>query len=31
VSLEQAQHISQRHLGLFNVEQAPLLDDITTA
>jgi tetratricopeptide (TPR) repeat protein len=31
VTLEQAQHISQRNLGLFNVEQAPLLDDITTA
>jgi tetratricopeptide (TPR) repeat protein len=31
VSLEQARHISQRNLGLFNVEQAPLLDDITTA
>ena len=31
VILEQAQHISQRHLGLFNVEQAALLDDITTA
>jgi tetratricopeptide (TPR) repeat protein len=31
VSLEQAQHISQRNLGLFNVEQAALLDDITTA
>jgi tetratricopeptide (TPR) repeat protein len=31
VSLEQARHISQRSLGLFNVEQAPLLDDITTA
>jgi tetratricopeptide (TPR) repeat protein len=31
VSLEQAQHISQRTLGLFNVEQSPLLDDITTA
>lgn len=31
VSLEHAQHISQRNLGLFNVEQAPLLDDITTA
>jgi tetratricopeptide (TPR) repeat protein len=30
-TLEQAQHISQRHLGLFNVEQAALLDDITTA
>jgi len=31
VTLEQAQHISQRNLGLFNVEQTPLLDDITTA
>jgi tetratricopeptide (TPR) repeat protein len=31
VTLEQAQHISQRTLGLFNVEQAALLDDITTA
>ena len=31
VTLEQAQHISQRNLGLFNVEQAALLDDITTA
>jgi tetratricopeptide (TPR) repeat protein len=31
VTLEQAQHISQRHLGLFNVEQATLLDDMTTA
>ena len=30
-SLEQAQHISQRNLGLFNVEQSPLLDDLTTA
>jgi tetratricopeptide (TPR) repeat protein len=30
-ALEQAQHISQRNLGLFNVEQAGLLDDITTA
>jgi tetratricopeptide (TPR) repeat protein len=30
-ALEQAQHISQRNLGLFNVEQSPLLDDITTA
>ncbi len=30
-ALEQAQHISQRNLGLFNVEQAELLDDITTA
>ena len=26
-----SQHISQRNLGLFNVEQAPLLDDLTTA
>lgn len=31
VTLEQAQHISQRNLGLFNVEQSALLDDITTA
>lgn len=31
VTLEQAQHISQRSLGLFNVEQSALLDDITTA
>lgn len=31
VTLEQAQHITQRHLGLFNVEQSALLDDITTA
>jgi tetratricopeptide (TPR) repeat protein len=30
-TLEQAQHISQRNNGLFNVEQSPLLDDITTA
>jgi tetratricopeptide (TPR) repeat protein len=30
-ALEQAQHISQRNLGLFNVEQTPLIDDITTA
>jgi tetratricopeptide (TPR) repeat protein len=30
-ALESAQHVSQRNLGLFNVEQAPLLDDITTA
>lgn len=30
-TLEQAQHISQRHFGLFNVEQSPVLDDITTA
>jgi tetratricopeptide (TPR) repeat protein len=31
LTLEQAQHISQRHFGLFNVEQAALLDDMTTA
>lgn len=31
VTLEQGQHISQRNLGLFNVEQSPLLDDLTTA
>jgi tetratricopeptide (TPR) repeat protein len=31
VTLEQAQHISQRHFGLFNVEQSPVLDDNTTA
>jgi len=30
-TLEQARHISQRHLGLFNVEQAAVLDDMTTA
>ncbi len=30
-TLEAAQNISQRNLGLFNVEQSPLLDDITTA
>jgi tetratricopeptide (TPR) repeat protein len=30
-ALESAQHVSQRNLGLFNVEQAPLIDDITTA
>ena len=30
-TLESAQNISQRNLGLFNVEQSPLLDDITTA
>ena len=30
-TLEQAQHISQRNFGLFNVEQSALLDDITTA
>lgn len=30
-ALEQAQHVSQRNLGLFNVEQARLIDDITTA
>jgi len=30
-ALETAKSISQRNLGLFNVEQSPLLDDITTA
>jgi tetratricopeptide (TPR) repeat protein len=30
-ALEQAQHITQRNLGLFNIEQATVLDDITTA
>lgn len=31
VALEQARHVSQRNLGLFNVEQTPLLDDMTRA
>jgi tetratricopeptide (TPR) repeat protein len=30
-ALELGQHVSQRNLGLFNVEQSPILDDITTA
>src|SRR5262249_4637496 len=30
-TLETARNISQRNLGLFNVEQSPVLDDITTA
>lgn len=30
-ALEQGQHITQRHLGLFNTEQTALIDDITTA
>lgn len=30
-TLETAQNITQRNLGLFNVEQSPLLDDLTTA
>jgi len=30
-TLETAKTISQRNLGLFNVEQSPLLDDMTTA
>lgn len=30
-ALEQAQHVNQRNLGLFNVEQTPIVDDITTA
>jgi tetratricopeptide (TPR) repeat protein len=29
--LEQAQHVSQRNLGLFNVSQTELIDDLTTA
>ena len=29
--LEQAQHISQRNTGLFNVEQSELIDDMTVA
>jgi tetratricopeptide (TPR) repeat protein len=30
-TLQTARDVSQRNLGLFNVEQSPLLDDITTA
>ncbi len=30
-ALEQGQHITQRHLGLYNTEQTGLIDDITTA
>lgn len=30
-ALEQAQHVSQRNLGLFNVAQAGLIDDLTAA
>jgi len=30
-ALEQAQHISQRNLGLFNESQTGLIDDLTTA
>jgi tetratricopeptide (TPR) repeat protein len=30
-TLQTARELSQRSLGLFNVEQSPLLDDITTA
>lgn len=30
-ALEQAQHISQRNAGLFNVEQSEIIDDITMA
>src|SRR5690606_37848779 len=30
-ALEQAQHVSQRNLGIFNVAQAGLIDDLTTA
>jgi tetratricopeptide (TPR) repeat protein len=29
--LEQAQHLSQRNDGLFNLDQTPLIDDLTTA
>jgi tetratricopeptide (TPR) repeat protein len=29
--LQEAQHVSQRNEGLFNIEQAGLLDDMTTA
>lgn len=31
LALEQAQHISQRNAGLFNVEQSEIIDDITMA
>jgi tetratricopeptide (TPR) repeat protein len=30
-TLETARNVSQRNLGLFNVEQSPLIDEITTA
>ncbi|HUO68925.1 MAG TPA: tetratricopeptide repeat protein [Gammaproteobacteria bacterium] len=30
-TLQTAREVSQRNLGLFNVEQSPLLDDLTTA
>ena len=30
-TLQTAREVSQRNLGLFNVEQSPLLDDMTTA
>lgn len=30
-ALDQARHISQRNLGLFNVDQTSLIDDLTTA
>jgi tetratricopeptide (TPR) repeat protein len=30
-TLESAQHVTQRNLGLFNVEQSGVIDDITTA
>ncbi|HEU4618075.1 MAG TPA: tetratricopeptide repeat protein, partial [Gammaproteobacteria bacterium] len=30
-ALDEARHISQRNLGLFNVTQTPLIDDLTTA
>jgi tetratricopeptide (TPR) repeat protein len=31
LALEQAQHISQRNAGLFNVEQSEIIDDMTMA
>jgi tetratricopeptide (TPR) repeat protein len=30
-ALEEARHLNQRSLGLFNVEQTPIIDDLTTA
>ncbi len=30
-ALETAQNVSQRNLGLFNIDQTPLIDEITTA
>jgi tetratricopeptide (TPR) repeat protein len=31
IALEQAQHISQRNAGLFNIEQSEIIDDMTMA